>query len=161
MITLFTQIQEAQDCNEWRKARTKGEGEKNVLPPPSSQKREGKTPPATPRLLGCALMSWYNPLCLCMCISHPHIPAQPRLDPNDGDFFQSQAWYPTEKSPAVGILPRNQTLQHSSLSGLSVVNLGIPRNPRATQPPPMRRDGSRGVCFKAFVLIYLFVFMFM
>lgn len=143
MITLFTQIQEARDCNEWRKARTKGERENDVLPPPPSQKIEGKTPPANPLLLGCAITSWYIPLCLCMCISHPHTPAQPPLDPNARGSFQSQARCPVEKSPAVGILPRNQTLPHSSLSGFSVVNLGVARNQRAMQPSPIRKDEKR------------------
>lgn len=72
MITLFTQIQEAWDCNEWRKANTKTEGEKYVLfSTPFPQKRtERKNPPPKPWFWSHALTNQSIPLCLCASYSH-------------------------------------------------------------------------------------------
>lgn len=147
MITLFTQIQEAWDCNEW----WKGEGEKYVLSPPPSQKIEVKSPPANSWLLGCAIISWYIPLCLCMCASHTHTLLPVLLwTLMPGALSKARHSIPQRRVQLLGSFPE---IKHCRIEAF----LAFQQLIWDTQKPsPMRRDGKRGDVLKSFC-IYLFI----
>lgn len=155
MITLFTQIQEAWDCNEWRKANTKTEGENYVLfsTPIPLKKTERKNPPPKPWFWSHALSS--QPVLLCVCASYSH------QFPLVLVTRAISKVIPVLPQKLLGSFPQSKRSCITYLSGLSLVKWGLPWNSRATKPHPMRKAGSHRVCFSAcpFICWYVLVFM--
>lgn len=149
MITLFTQIQEAWDCNEW----WKDEGEKYVLSPAPSQKIEVKSPPANPWLLGCAVRSWYILLCLCMCTSHTHTFLPILLwTLMPGALSKARHSIPQRGVQLLGSFPESK---HCCIEAFLAFQWLIWDTQK---PSPMRRDGKQGDVLKS-CCTYLFIYL--